>query len=150
MKRIVIALLLSCTFVSCTTTIDLYNWGAPINDSKATRYEELSYKNYDEQTPESICELLCLYDYLINNPGGSRGVVPPGIFAEYGYLLLKPETAIVFAQYATIKQKSTFGNLEDYSSLFGEKGLYCLEQEMQLYPESVVFITPLLNNLKNN
>lgn len=150
MRKTLILLLFTCTFVSCTTTSNLYNWGAPKNDSKATRYEELSYKNYDDQTPESICELLCLYEYLIKNPGGSRGVVPPGIYAEYGYLLSKPETAAIFIQYATKKQRETFGNLEDYSGLFREKGLYCLEQEMQLYPESVVFITPILNNLKNN
>lgn len=149
MKKLAIILICVCALASCTSTTYLYNWGNSKGDVEATRYEELSYRNYDKQSPESICDLLCLYDYLINNPGGSRGVVPPGIYAEYGYLLLKPETATIFMENATDRQKKTFGEVADYSALFRAKGLEYLEKEMILYPESATFLAPILESFKN-
>ena len=149
MKKLLIFVASLVVFASCTSTQDLYNWGVPVNGDNFTRYDELSYNSYDKQSPQSICELLCFYEYMITNPGGVRNIVPPGICAEYGYLLLKPETAGMFLQYATAKQKKVFGGMDDYSTLFYEKGIQMMEREMELYPESVTFLTPILNQMRH-
>ena len=59
-------------------------------------------------------------------------------------LLLNPDTPEIFLNNATKKQKETFGNLSDYGALFRERGLEMFQMEMELYPESAVFITPLV------
>lgn len=134
---------------SCSTTNRLYYWGTNgIADSgSCTKYEQLAYLNYEKQTPESVCALLCLYEDMVENPGGSRLLPPPGICAEYGYLLLRAETADIFEKYATDRQKRQLAGT-DYISLFREKGLLMFQKEMELYPESIVFIEPLLDKLK--
>lgn len=71
-------------------------------------------------------------------------MIPPGICAEYGYLLLSSGTADTFLNHATKKQKETFGTMSDYSTSFREKGIEMLQKEMELYPESSVFIQPLI------
>ena len=75
-----------------------------------------------------------------SNPGGERGVVPPGICAEYGYLLLNPDSQETFNEHATKKQKETMGSVGS----FREKGLKMLQLEIELYPESATFIAPLI------
>ena len=130
---------------SCVETKPmLYNWGHNSNSKNATQYESLLYDNYHTQSPESVCALLCQYEYMVTHPGGQRGVVPPGICAEYGYLLLSPDTPAIFLDNATRKQKETFGAIGDYSTLFREKGLEMFQKEMELYPESSIFIQPLV------
>ncbi len=37
--------------------------------------------------------------------------------------------------------------MSDYSGMFREKGLEMLQKEMVLYPESTIFIEPLVNKL---
>lgn len=158
MKKLLILVLFLVSFSSCsvfeniTSSNDrnfLYNWGTPEDGQNYTRYDELSYKLFDKQSPETICDLLCHYEYMISHPGGERKVVPPGICAEYGYLLLKAETADLFFQYATSSQKQVFGNLTDYQALFYEKGIKMMEKEMELYPESATFLTPILNQMRH-
>ena len=149
MKKLLISALLLALFASCSSTGNLYNWGRPHNSDSFTRYDELSYNSFDKQSPESLCELLCLYEYMVKNPGGIRNVIPPGICAEYGYLLLKPETAAIFMQYATNSQKKVFGAMDDYSSYFHGRGLDLLEQEIELYPESATFLTPIIKQMSN-
>jgi len=102
---------------------------------------------YERQSPESVCELVCLYAEMIEKPGGVREVVPPGIYAEYGYLLLQPETAEAFEKHATDKQKRMFG-YTDYGVSFHELGIAMLQKEIELYPEAEKFIGPLLKRLK--
>jgi hypothetical protein len=85
---------------------------------------------------------------MVNNPGGSRNVVPPGIYAEYGYLLLQQRTLESFEGYATKRQRNLF-NTDDYASLFQEKGIMMLEKEIELYPESETFILPIIKRVKN-
>ena len=114
----------------------------------ATEYEHLAYKNYDKQTPESICKLICIYEEIVTYPGGSRKVPPPGICAEYGYMLLIPENAEIFAKHATSMQKRTFSSTE-YTTLFPEKGKQLMLKEIELYPESAKFIAPLIERLCN-
>lgn len=142
MKKFLLLIVSVVLLSSCgPTTSALYYWGP--EEGQATKYEQLTYKSYKSQTPESICELLCAYEDMVSNPGGSTGVVPPGICAEYGYLLLQPEVAQIFAQYATSRQKRVY-NTNDYSVLFAQKGKEMMEMELELYPESTVFISPLI------
>ena len=144
MKRLLLILSLVLLCSACTST-RLYYWGS---NGETTLYEELAYQHYDKQTPESICKLVCLYEDMTLNPGGTRMAIPPGICAEYGFLLLQPETANIFATNATKRQKKMFSS-SNYSVLFAEKGIQMLEKEMTLYPESATFITPLLKKFKH-
>ena len=85
---------------------------------------------------------------MVTNPGGSRNVPPPGICAEYGYLLLLPETAEIFTENATKSQKQQFSRT-DYSIFFPELGKQLLQKELEYYPESKQFIEPLIKRLAN-
>ena len=108
-----------------------------------TAYENLAYQSYDKQTPKSICDLVVVYENMVTHPGGTRQVPPPGICAEYGYLLLQPETATTFMNNATPSQKRIFKR-SDYDAFFLERGQEMLKKEMELYPESAQFIAPLI------
>jgi hypothetical protein len=144
MKRILTQALVSFALTSCGITSTLYYWGG--EQKGATTYENLAYKNYDQQTPESICKLICMYEDIVTYPGGSRNMPPPGICAEYGYMLLIPENAEIFAKYATSMQKRTFASTE-YATFFPEKGKELMLKEIELYPESAKFIAPLIDRL---
>lgn len=111
--------------------------------SGTSQYEQLAYKNYDKQSPQSLCQLIVMYEDLVKNPGGSRKVPPPGICAEYGYMLLLPETATTFMNNATKAQKSAF-DTGDFNTLFREYGLEMMRKEIEYYPEAATFIRPLI------
>lgn len=144
MKKLFLLTLLTFCLTSCGLTSSLYYWGGVQNG--ATTYENLAYKNYDKQTPESLCELICMYEDIVSNPGGMRKMPPPGICAEYGYMLLIPENANIFAEHATSMQKRTFSST-DYASFFPERGKEMMLKEIELYPESAKFIAPLIERL---
>lgn len=145
MRKIV--LLLSTILISSCAAPRMYYWGSnPSLDGGTSKYERIAYKNYDKQSPESVCELICLYEDMVNHPGGTRGVVPPGIYAEYGYLLLLPSTAEAFTKYSTPSQRKLF-SMSDYATSFPQKGEEMLKKEMELYPESAKFIQPILKRL---
>ena len=144
MKRILTIAMVSFILTSCGMTSSLYYWGGVQNG--ATTYENLAYNNYDSQTPESLCNLICMYEDMVSNPGGTRKLPPPGICAEYGYMLLIPDNASIFAKHATATQKQTFDS-EDYASFFPVKGKEMLQKEIELYPESAKFIAPLIERL---
>jgi len=129
---------------SCGITNTLYYWGGDRNNT--TVYELLTYKDYKSQTPQAICGLIYTYEDMIKNPGGLRQLPPPGICAEYGYLILLPETASTFTEYATKKQKSVFES-SDYAAIFAERGKEMLNKEIEYYPESSQFILPLIKKL---
>ena len=139
MKRILTFAMVSFILTSCGMTSSLYYWGGVQNG--ATTYENLAYNNYDRQTPESLCNLICMYEDMVSNPGGTRKLPPPGICAEYGYMLLIPDNASIFAKHATATQKRTF------ASFFPVKGKEMLQKEIELYPESAKFIAPLIERL---
>lgn len=149
MKKLLIVMSLGLLLSSCTTKTYLYNWGSYRNSKKASDYEVVMYDYYHTQSPESVCALLCQYEYMVKHPGGTRGMIPPGICAEYGYLLLQPETAANFLSHATKKQKETYGQMGDYGAMFREKGMEMLQKEMELYPESSVFIGPLIKKFSH-
>ena len=144
MKKLLISAVAALGLTSCGMTSSLYYWGGTQNG--ATLYEHLAYKNYDKQTPESICKLICMYEEIVTEPGGVRRMPPPGICAEYGYMLLIPENAEIFAKHATNMQKRTFDST-DYAALFSEKGKELMLKEIELYPESAKFIAPLIERL---
>lgn len=144
MKKLFVLTLVTFCLTSCGLTSSLYYWGGVQNG--ATTYENLAYKNYDKQTPESLCKLICMYEDIVSNPGGIRKMPPPGICAEYGYMLLIPENANIFAEYATSMQKRTFSST-DYAAFFPERGKEMMQKEIELYPESAKFIAPLIERL---
>ena len=144
MKKFFILAFVALCLTSCALTSSLYYWGGTQNG--ATTYETLTYKNYDKQTPESVCNLICMYEDIVTNPGGERKMPPPGICAEYGYMLLIPENAKIFELYATSVQKRTFASTE-YATFFPEKGKQLMLKEIELYPESAKFIAPLIERL---
>lgn len=147
MRKIVLLVVCCLMIASCSTTSKLYYWGGT-QMNEISKYENLAYKNYKVQTPEAICNLICVYEDMVNHPGGTRKVTPPGVCAEYGYLLLSPGTAETFASNATPTQKKIFES-DDYSALFAEKGKKLMEMEIENYPESEQFIKPLIKKLAN-
>lgn len=144
MKRILSVCGLALLMVSCGAPKTLYYWGGVQNG--VTKYEHLAYLQYDKQTSQALCRLICTYEDIVRNPGGKRKTIPPGVCAEYGYILLQASTAETFASYATAAQKRIFDRT-DYAGYFQEYGKELLQNEMQLYPESVLFIRPLIEKL---
>lgn len=144
MKKLFAFAIVSLILTSCGISTTLYYWGG--SHKGITTYENLTYKNYDKQTPESICELICMYENMVSHPGGARKIPPPGICAEYGYMLVIPENAEIFAKYASDAQKRTFSTT-DFASFFPERGKEMMLKEVELYPESDKFITPLVERL---
>ena len=144
MKKVLILTVSAFILNSCGTP-SLYYWGGEKLDG-TTNYENLAYKDYKSQTPDALCKLIYLYEDMVSNPGGTRSVPPPGICAEYGYLLLLPETADTFSENATYKQRNLFSGT-DYGEIFYERGKEMLEKEIEYYPESNQFIEPLIKKL---
>lgn len=142
MRKILLLILFAVCLSSCGVSTSLYNWGG-LGLSGTSAYEQLAYKNFDKQSPKSVCGLVSMYEGLVTKPGGLRQVPPPGICAEYGYLLLLPETAVTFNENATDVQKKLFTSIE-YSAFFREYGLELMAKEMEYYPESTKFIKPLI------
>lgn len=112
MKKLVMIIIVLLFFSSCGTTA-LYNWN---------KYEDTSYSYYKKQTPEATEALLKTYEKMINRPNGTRKVVPPGIYAEYGYLLIQSG-----------KQ---------------DEGLEMLKKEASTYPESIIFVERIIKQLE--
>ena len=144
MKRLLLFTVIALCLSSCGTITSLYYWGGIHKET--TVYEHLTYKNSSKHSPETICKLICMYEDMVSNPGGTLKAVPPGIHAEYGYMLLNPESAVIFAKYATDAQKKTFKS-SDYTSLFPEMGKKMMQKEIELYPESSYFLEPLIERL---
>lgn len=146
MRKFVVLSVLFLSITSCNVSRSLYYWGG--DQQGTSKYENLVYIFYDKQTPESICKLICVYEDMVSNPAGSRKVPPPGICAEYGYLLLQPQTAEFFMKNATSGQKRIFNEADvDYAVLFRKRGEEMMKKEMELYPESAHFIKSILVKL---
>jgi hypothetical protein len=113
MKKIFLTLFVVATIVSCTTTQTLYSW---------YNYEDITYQYSKKRTDELKVKVLEQYQKLSEKQKGTRGVVPPGLNAEYGYML-----------YMTGKQ---------------DEGLKFLKEEIKLYPESEKYISRIIKQLE--
>ncbi len=114
MKKMFFMALAAIALASCsTTTKSLYSW---------YDYEDATYQYNKRQTEELQVKLLEQYKKLTENQRGTRGVVPPGMYAEYGYLL-----------YKTGKK---------------DEGLKFLKQETTAYPESEKYISRIIKQLE--
>ena len=98
---------------SCTTPKTLYSW---------YDYEDATYQYSKKSTEELQVKVLEQYKKITERQKGVRGVVPPGMYAEYGYLL-----------YKTGKK---------------DEGLSFLKKEVELYPESDTYISRIIKQLE--
>jgi hypothetical protein len=113
MNRIVLVLSIPVAFLltSCfASDPQLYSW---------YDYEDASYQYTKQQTPQSEKALVASYEKIMNKQKGTRKIVPPGIYAEKGYYLIKSGKK--------------------------EEGLALLKMEIELYPESKLFIDRIIN-----
>lgn len=113
MKKLLIAICCMIAIASCTTQKTLYSW----YDS-----EDATYMYTKRGTDELLTEAMEQYEKVIRKQKGIRKTVPPGVNAEYGYLLYKAGKK--------------------------EEGLTLLKAEIQAYPESEVFISRIIKQLE--
>lgn len=112
MKKIALLILTTIVLSSCQE-MRLYSWYG---------YEESSYQYTKKQTPESLDRLTKDYSKIINKQRGTRKTVPPGIYAENAYLLIKAGKK--------------------------EEGIAMFKKEVELYPESGIFIQRIIKQLE--
>lgn len=127
-------------FASCTTTSNMYYWGQVSNN--VTKYEKSAYNYYKYQSPESICNLIETYQDIIVKCKTNEKMIPPGICAEFGYILLNPENEAYFNEYATKSQKKMMEGI-----VFLEYGKQMIEKEIALYPEARHFLEPVIKRI---
>jgi len=99
---------------SCETTQPaLYSWH---------NYENIAYEYNKKPTEELKAKLLDQYKLIVENQKGARGVVPPGMYAEYGFLLSKNGKR--------------------------QEGIEYMKKEIALYPESETYISRIIKQLE--
>lgn len=116
MKKLLIlgtTAILAFTLSSCGSTNSLYSW---------YDYEDIAYQYNKRTTEELQLKVLEQYKKITDKQKGVRGVVPPGMYAEYGYLLCKTGK--------------------------NEEGLNFMKKEIELYPESEVYISRIIKQLE--
>jgi len=99
--------------ISCKTTKPLYNWKG---------YDDAVYAYTKTGDEKSVENLIKIYEKLIKKSGGTRQVPPPGICADYGYIMIKKGE--------------------------NSKGIELLTKETVLYPESKQFVDRILKRLE--
>ncbi len=109
---LILSICFSCLLLSSCATNTLYSW----ND-----YEDAAYKYSKVESEEHKKKLLKQFDKM-KKQTGSRKTVPPGYYAEYGFLL--------------VKEGKT------------EEGLALLKKEIELYPESTIYISRIIKQLE--
>lgn len=90
----------------------LYSWSS---------YSDATYNYIKSHSDEDKARLIKTYESIIKKQKGTRKCVPPGVYADYGYLLIESGEK--------------------------DKGKEMLEKEIALYPESKVFIERIIKNL---
>lgn len=113
MRKIILSAVCVMAFASCQVQQSLYSW----YDS-----EDATYTYTKRGTEETLTKAMAQYEKVINKQNGTRKVVPPGVNAEYGYLLYKAGKK--------------------------EEGLALLKAEIKAYPESEKFISRIINQLE--
>lgn len=113
MRKMFYAAICMMALASCQTQKSLYSW----YDS-----EDATYQYTKKLTEDKLEEAMLQYKKVIEKQKGIRKVVPPGVNAEYGFLLYKAG-------------KKT-------------EGLELLRAEIKAYPESEKFISRIINQLE--
>ena len=113
MRKIIYLAFGALLFASCANNTQLYNWKG---------YDDAVYAYTRTSDEKSVENLMEIYAKLIENSGGSRKVPPPGVCADYGYLLLQS------------------GKIDEGKAL--------LVKETTLYPESKKFIDRILDRFE--
>ena len=113
MKKIILFGAIIALFASCSSTKTLYSW---------YDYEDATYQYNKKHTDELKAKMMAQYLKVIQNQKGIRKVVPPGLYAEYGFALYMD------------------GKKED--------GLNYLKEEIKLYPESETYISRIIKQLE--
>ncbi|MGB3344408.1 MAG: DUF4810 domain-containing protein [Aequorivita sp.] len=109
MKKSIFLAISIVILTSCAGKKALYTWD---------KYEVSSYNYLKNSNEKSTQELIKTYQRIIKKQKGTRRVVPPGIYADYGYLLIQANQT--------------------------EEGTAMLLKEIELYPESQVFIDRII------
>ncbi len=113
MKKNIIIITFITLLASCTSQKPLYTWG---------NYETTSYNYLKNSDEKSTQELIENYQKIIETQKGTRGVIPPGVCADYGFLLLQEGKT--------------------------DEGKKMLMKEIALYPESRIFIDRILKMIE--
>lgn len=113
MRKIFLSAICVMAMTSCQMQTSLYSW---YNSQDAT------YMYVKRGTDEMLTKAMEQYEKVIKKQNGIRKTVPPGVNAEYGYLLCK----------AGKKQE----------------GLTLLRAEIAAYPESEKFISRIIKQLE--
>lgn len=111
MKKLLAVAVVSLLLLAGCTPKTLYSW----SDYSVTSYNYL--KNRDEK---SMADLVTTYERIINHQSGTRNTVPPGVYADYGFILI--QTGKV------------------------EQGVKMLKMEVSLYPESAQFVNNIIKS----
>ena len=104
------------------TPIDNYQTISIYDEISNADYEDITYQYNKKHTEELKVKVLEEYQNMIQKQNGIRATVPPGMYAEYGYML-----------YKTGKK---------------EEGIRFLKEEIKLYPESEVYISRIIKQLE--
>lgn len=112
MRNILLLIAIMIATASCTVQQPLYNY---------TGYDDAIYQYTKNKDDKSLDQLLKVYDELITKTG-SRQVPPPGLYADYGFLLIQKGELI--------------------------KGKELLKMEASLYPESSYFVGLILKRIE--
>ena len=105
MKILIPSMFILLFWVSCTSEKPMYYW---------EKYETTSYNYLKNNDEKSIQELIETYQKIINKQKSYRNVAPPGIYADYGFLLLQMDKI--------------------------DEGKAMLLKEIETYPESILSI----------
>ena len=109
MRKIILTSIAVLSLASCATPTNLYTW---------SKYETSSYNFLKSSNDKTNTNLDEEYKKIIKKQKGIRGVVPPGVYADYGFLLLQSNKM--------------------------EEGRTMLQKEMDLYPESRIFMDRII------
>ena len=109
MMKKVIVLFTVLLLVACGSQKTLYSW---------YDYNDVNYEYNKTPNEETLEKLVKQYDKIANKQKGIRSQVPPGFFAEYGYLLAKN------------------GKIAE--------GVELMKKEIQLYPEAEKYVSRII------
>lgn len=112
MKKIFLISIVALGLSSCSEPKNLYSW----HD-----YEDVTYEYSKNPTEKLKAKALNEYQRLTEKQKGIRKIVPPGLLAEYGYML--------------------------YMNGKTEEGIKLLNGEIKLYPESEKYISRIIKQL---